>query len=272
MKNIKKYAIFAIFLAFLAIPNISLAALTQSQINAITSLLQSFGVDQKTMVNVQSILSGAPTSSTTTWCYDFNFNLKIGNTGNEVATLHIALEKEGFSIGSEEKNNQEFGEFTASAVSGFQEKYKSEILTPLGLRYGTFFVGLATRAKLNSLYGCGIISTITPSITVLSPNGGEICKRNEVCNVSYKLNLNGSNTNRWISVGLYKGNDFKVCLLLSSLTPPLASKGSLNWNISSSQENGDNFKIKISVFKDRNAFLSESPEVFDLSDGHFSIQ
>ncbi|MEK9134990.1 MAG: hypothetical protein AAB451_01695 [Patescibacteria group bacterium] len=43
---------------------------------------------------------------------------------------------------------------TASEVVDFQLKYKSEILTPFGLKNGTGFVGKSTRAKLNKLYGC----------------------------------------------------------------------------------------------------------------------
>jgi hypothetical protein len=108
------------------------------------------------------------------WCYDFNTNLRIGMRGEGVRNLHIALEREDFSINLDERNNQEFGESTASAVSGFQEKYRNEILTLLGLRHPTGFVGPSTRAKLNSLFGCRSVPVpVRPSITVFSPNGGE---------------------------------------------------------------------------------------------------
>lgn len=44
------------------------AALTQSQIDAIVSLLQSFGADQATINNVQTALGGTPTlSATAAW-------------------------------------------------------------------------------------------------------------------------------------------------------------------------------------------------------------
>lgn len=42
----------------IAVPIAQAASLTPVQVNAITSLLQSFGVDQGTIANVQSILSG----------------------------------------------------------------------------------------------------------------------------------------------------------------------------------------------------------------------
>ena len=47
-----------------------------------------------------------------------------------------------------------FDENVASVVVEFQEKHASEVLTPAGLKHGTGYVGAATRAKLNKLYGC----------------------------------------------------------------------------------------------------------------------
>src|SRR3989338_1398895 len=66
------------------------------------------------------------------WCHDFNTNLRIGDSGDEVMALQTALGKEGFPVMDIEENgqgNNVFGEFTASAVVGFQEKYKNEVLS-----------------------------------------------------------------------------------------------------------------------------------------------
>ena len=92
----------------------------------------------------------------TAYCHTFDTNLGIGSgvgsSSDEVHALVTALDKNGLDVGSLDVSN--YDESTASAVSAFQEKYKSEILTPAGLRAGTGYLGARTRAKLNSLYGC----------------------------------------------------------------------------------------------------------------------
>ncbi|HUW71723.1 MAG TPA: peptidoglycan-binding protein [Candidatus Humimicrobiaceae bacterium] len=103
-----------------------------------------------------------------TWCHTFNVNLKIGDTGSEVTALQAALSKEGLYT---REITGKFDEYTASAVVAFQEKYASEVLVPWGLAHGTGYVASTTRAKLNKLYGCGIVK---PYIQILSPNGGEV--------------------------------------------------------------------------------------------------
>jgi len=85
------------------------------------------------------------------WCHDFLRDLKYGQKGEEIKALQIALKKEGLF---EEPSTGYFGLLTFQAVKSFQEKYKNEILYPFGFKKGTGFVGIATRTKLNELYGC----------------------------------------------------------------------------------------------------------------------
>src|SRR3989344_1711493 len=105
------------------------------------------------------VLVSAATSvaaQTDDFCYTFQRNLKEGDRGPDVSRLHQVLQKEGFDLSNADDWEQRvFGDLTADAVTGFQQKYQSEVLTPSGLKYGTGYVGPATRRKLNALYGCG---------------------------------------------------------------------------------------------------------------------
>jgi len=102
------------------------------------------------------------------WCHTFNKNLKIGDRGVEVEALRYALLKDQ---GSQAENFDDvFNEFVASWVTSFQEKYKDEILMPVGLAHGTGYVGPATRKKLNALYGCAVPITEKNGYLYLVPD------------------------------------------------------------------------------------------------------
>ncbi len=202
MKNIKKYVIIAIFLAVLIAPNISSAdtiADLQAQISALLAQIQKL---QQQLAQMQ----GQPT----TWCHDFNVNLKFGDSGDEVAALYATMSKEGLETQevdyAQEKAQNYFGEGLASAVSGFQQKYKDEILAPWGLQYGTGYVGKTTRAKLNSLYGCGV--TPVPPLPVCACTA-------PICASGYTLYDTGEKNSCGCST--------KKCILISGNQPPVIS-------------------------------------------------
>jgi hypothetical protein len=92
-------------------------------------------------------------------CYTFSRNLGVGRSLSfaEGQALVQALANAG--VWNADTPIMTYDESVAAAVSGFQEKYASQILTPNGLLYGTGFVGSSTRAELNALYGCAPIST-----------------------------------------------------------------------------------------------------------------
>ena len=95
-------------------------------------------------------------------CRELRNTLRAGSKGEDVAYLHMLLQKEGFSIDQDEVSGREYGESTASSVTGLQEKYRNEILTPVGLKYGSGLVGTSTRKKLNALYNCTKPIVIVP--------------------------------------------------------------------------------------------------------------
>lgn len=132
-------------------------------------------------LQLAKLQSATTTVAVPQFCYTFNTDLRIGSTGPDVTALHTALSinLKGMINATElaRLSGNVFTSYTAAAVKFFQEKYRSEILNPAELTAGSGFVGAMTRAKLNGLYKCSTVSVpitvTTPSITVVSPNGGE---------------------------------------------------------------------------------------------------
>jgi len=78
--------------------------------------------------------------------FKFLIDLRFRDNNNDVMELQKRLTTEGLFTAS---TTGYFGPVTRASVIAYQEKYASEILTPLGLTKGTGFVGPYTRAKLN---------------------------------------------------------------------------------------------------------------------------
>ena len=69
----------------------------------------------------------------------------------QVKCLQQVLVAQGSAIYPGAAVTGRFSTDTQAAVVRFQNKYASEILTPLGLKSGTGYVGLSTRNKINNL-------------------------------------------------------------------------------------------------------------------------
>jgi len=112
-------------------------------------------MDQIAKLQAQLQAMQAQQDTTQKWCHTFNANIGMGQkTGlPEVEALATALQKEGM-LEQGAIFPEGYDETLASAVTGFQEKYASEILTVYNLKHGTGYVGKSTRARLNALYGC----------------------------------------------------------------------------------------------------------------------
>ena len=86
-----------------------------------------------------------------TW-YPLKQDLLFGLRDNdEVRSLQIFLKAQGDNIYPEGLVTGNFLSLTKQAVIRFQEKYKEDILQPLGLTQGTGFFGGRTRNKVNQL-------------------------------------------------------------------------------------------------------------------------
>lgn len=129
----------------------------QAEIARLTALLAQL---QSQMV---ALFGGTtPTTGTTpTACIGIVFTRSLSQQmiGDDVKCLQAILNQSidtqiaASGIGSPGNETSYFGALTTAAVIRFQEKYRSEILTPVGLSNGTGFVGNATIAKLNQLLG-----------------------------------------------------------------------------------------------------------------------
>jgi hypothetical protein len=134
------------------------AALTAAELQAqIDSLLATIASLQAQLSAVDGG-SGSVTGCTIT---SFTRNLTVGSSGADVKCLQIILNSNDATkvastgAGSPGNESTYFGPLTKAAVIKYQNLYKSEVLTPLGLSAGTGYVGSATRTKLNTQISTG---------------------------------------------------------------------------------------------------------------------
>ena len=103
-------------------------------------------------VQLSLLLAGKTPQAGGISCTQIDNDLFYGMMNNlQVSCLQEFLKNQGTYPEGLVTGN--FLTLTKSAVIRFQEKYASEILSPLGLKEGTGYVGSATRAKINQLIG-----------------------------------------------------------------------------------------------------------------------
>jgi hypothetical protein len=101
--------------------------------------------------------------------HEFNRNLSLGSSGQDVLELQkflntftdtrVALS----GPGSPGQETTYFGGLTKTAVIKYQEKYRTEVLTPAGLTSGSGFVGPLTRTHINKRLSLGQQTTALPA-------------------------------------------------------------------------------------------------------------
>lgn len=108
---------------------------------------------------------------------DFSRTLSLGSRGEDVRALQKFLNIDSdttvavFGAGSIGNETNYFGPATKRAVIKFQEKYRSDILEPIGLSFGTGFFGSGTRAKVIALKNTATPIPLAVSSTPLVSKG-----------------------------------------------------------------------------------------------------
>ncbi|MEA4910577.1 hypothetical protein SDC9_07938 [bioreactor metagenome] len=128
---------------------------------------------------IAGVLAGALFASaqvtTTSSCYQFTRNLKVGNTGADVKALQQTLNARGFTVaaaghaGSAGMETTYFGNATKNALIKWQEANASKVLAAWGLTSGTGFFGTASRAEMNNCGGSVVVPPTTGTTTVSGP-------------------------------------------------------------------------------------------------------
>jgi len=107
--------------------------------------------------------------------YTWTTSLDVGSSGADVLNLQKFLNadsdtKLGSSgAGSPGSETDFFGSITKAGVVKFQDKYASDVLTPIGLSSGTGYFGTMSIAKANELCSTAAPVTTTPGDTTTTP-------------------------------------------------------------------------------------------------------
>jgi len=149
------------------------------------SLITAAGFEEKDNGFREKIVNKTPS-------FQLTSNLQQNSKGNEVTQLQKCLAQDS-EVYPEGTVSGYFGPKTKEAVIRFQEKYKSEILTPYNLTSGTGKVYKSTRAKLNKLCFASLEETISLSFTLATVDQPNLVKVARILKEQWKelgINLN----------------------------------------------------------------------------------
>lgn len=189
------------------------------------------------------------------WCHTFNANLSVSDKGTkpkEVKALQIILAHEGFYMSKTVGVAKFDGIFDANVLQAVKSFQRKNNITPNGK------VGPATRAKLNSLYGCA--SSTLPSIKVILPNGGERWERGKTYNITW--DVNGVTGDVIVNI---KNNGTCVggCITIVAASAP-ATAGTVSYTVPADFALGEKYDVRVGVG-------GSGSDIEDRSNNYFSI-
>ncbi|HOS88315.1 MAG TPA: peptidoglycan-binding domain-containing protein, partial [Candidatus Pacearchaeota archaeon] len=149
----------------------------------------------------QTLTVGAPIAGIPEG-FQFTKTLKQGSTGTEVKYLQIFLNSDpDTAVGNAGKETTYFGSLTKAAVNKFQQKYASEILTPLGLTAPTGVWASASRAKANAILAAGGTAPVNPNLPAgCTSTSGYSPLTGQPCSISINLPVGCTSTSGYSPV------------------------------------------------------------------------
>lgn len=160
-----KKIFFTFLIILILIPSIAKASLFDDLLSQIRGVINNIGIsnnkddgaDDNSPTNNANSVNQTPITNFSPSGFCFVNEMQFGDRNTDVKELQKFLSQFP-DIYPERLTTGYFGSLTKQAVIRFQNKFKSEILIPAGLKQGTGYVGQYTLDKLNSLNKCTIES------------------------------------------------------------------------------------------------------------------
>jgi peptidoglycan hydrolase-like protein with peptidoglycan-binding domain len=150
MNNVFKKSVVAGTIALTALTGVPSYSQAQSKADLQAQISQ-------LLATISQLQAKADTNNTAYANYSWTRSLTVGSTGEDVRMLQRLLNSNADTqvavsgVGSRGNETTYFGPATKAAVMKFQNKYRSEVLTPSGLITATGYFGPASMNKANAL-------------------------------------------------------------------------------------------------------------------------
>jgi len=159
-----KKIIFTCLIISLLIPSVAKASFFDNLLSQIRGFINGINIsnsnnnsNNSNLTDETNSVNQTPITTFSASGFCFVNEMQFGDRNNDVKELQKLLAQ--FSdVYPKKLVTGYFGNLTKQAVIRFQNKFKSEILIPAGLKQGTGYVGQYTLDKLNSLNKCTIES------------------------------------------------------------------------------------------------------------------
>src|SRR3989338_4576340 len=219
-KTAKTLGLFVAVMLLLGVGALQAHAVTLAELVELFIALDVIPADKA--AQARSVLSqqGSGAVAASSACpYTWARNLTAGATGDDVMKLQKFLNSSADTMvaasgaGSAGNETSPFGPATKAAVVKFQNKYASEVLTPVGLSAGTGYFGASSRVKANALCsGAAATTPTTPGTTpvVVVPAGTGLTVTKAADQPANSLAPGGASRVPFTKVHLTAGNDGPV--------------------------------------------------------------